>query len=213
MGKLRKTFADKRAAYAIAKRIMDLVFAAVALALLLIPMLLIGLAVYIDDPGKVIFAQYRIGRFGKAFVLYKFRTMRQEAPQYVAAAELLAPENYITNVGRFLRRTSLDELPQLINILLGDMSLVGPRPLIPQEQYIHRLRERNGVYRVRPGMTGLAQVNGRDKLTPDEKVRYDVAYLNGFGFRQDISIILATLPGVLSGDGIIDGSVVREQRE
>ena len=213
MGKQVKAFSENRAGYALVKRILDIVFAAVALVLLLVPMVLIGLAVYMDDPGKVIFAQYRIGRYGKAFVLYKFRTMRRDAPRYVAAAELLAPENYITNVGRFLRRTSLDELPQLINILLGDMSLVGPRPLIPQEKYIHRLREQNGVYRVRPGMTGLAQINGRDKLLPDEKVRYDVAYLNHFGCRQDISIIFATLPGVLSGDGILEGSVARDRRE
>ena len=139
--------------------------------------------------------------------------MKLDTPHDTPTHLLENPEQYITKVGKFLRKTSLDELPQLINILLGDMSLVGPRPLIPQEKYIHRLREQNGVYRVRPGMTGLAQINGRDKLLPDEKVRYDVAYLNHFGCRQDISIIFATLPGVLSGDGILEGSVARDRRE
>jgi len=199
--------------YRTIKRISDILLASVAVVLLVIPMLLIAVAVYADDPGKVIFAQYRIGLHGKTFLLYKFRTMRQNAPRYVAAAELYAPEKYITRVGKFLRRASLDELPQLFNILLGDMSLIGPRPLIPQEQYIHTLREKYGVYQIRPGMTGLAQINGRDKLSADEKVRYDVAYLKDFGCRQDISIILATLPGVLSGDGIIEGPVASERRE
>lgn len=208
-----KTLTEKQERYVAVKRVMDFVFAVVALILLLIPMLLIALAVYVDDPGKVIFTQYRIGRYGKPFLLYKFRSMRQDAPRYVAAAELDAPENYITPVGRFLRRTSLDELPQLFNVLLGDMSIIGPRPLIPQERYIHRLRQQYGAYAVRPGMTGLAQINGRDKLSPDEKVRYDVIYLKEFGYRQDVSIMFSTLPGVLTGDGIIEGSVAGKQRE
>lgn len=193
------------------KRLFDIIFAVAALVILFVPMLVIAFAVYIDDPGKVIFSQYRIGRYGKTFMLYKFRTMRQNAPSYVAAADLSAPENYITYVGKFLRRTSLDELPQLWNVLRGDMSLIGPRPLIQQERYIHSLREQHGVYMIRPGITGLAQINGRDRLSPDEKVRYDVTYLRDFGLIQDISIILSTIPGVIAGEGVIEGSAAKKQ--
>lgn len=198
--------------YAPVKRALDIAVAAVALVLLLLPMVLIGLAIYLDDPGSVIFAQYRIGRWGKRFLVYKFRTMRRNAPEYVATADFQNPEMYITRVGHFLRKTSLDELPQLLNVLLGDMSLVGPRPLIPQEQAVHQMREQFGVYSIRPGITGLAQINGRDMLSPDEKVAYDVAYLNHFGLWQDISIFMATLPGVFTGEGILEGPAIREKQ-
>lgn len=195
--------------YDIVKRWLDIAVSAVALMFLFAPMLLIALAIYLDDPGPVIFPQYRVGRYGKSFLLYKFRTMYKNTPRYVASADLLHPEACITRFGRFLRRTSLDELPQLFNVLRGDMSLVGPRPVIEQERYIHQLREERGVYSVRPGLTGLAQINGRDLLLPEEKVCYDAIYLEKFGFWQDVSIILGTLPGVLSGEGIIEGSMVR----
>ena len=200
----------KASKYGTVKRVLDIVLAAGAIVLLFLPMLLIAGSIYIDDPGKVIFSQYRIGRSGRSFLLYKFRTMRRDAPRYVAAAEFYAPQKYITRVGKFLRKNSLDELPQLFNVLIGDMSLIGPRPLIPQEQYIHRQREQNGVYQIRPGMTGLAQINGRNNLPPDEKVRYDVAYLNDFSFRQDVAIFFATFPGILSGDGLMDDPVTRK---
>lgn len=198
--------------YDIVKRWLDIAVSAVALMFLFAPMLLIALAIYLDDPGPVIFSQYRVGRCGKSFLLYKFRTMYRNTPRYVASTDLLHPEACITRFGRFLRRTSLDELPQLFNVLRGDMSLVGPRPMIEQERYIHQLREERGVYAVRPGMTGLAQINGRDLLLPEEKVRYDAIYLEKFGFWQDVSIILGTLPGVVSGEGIIEGSIVREKQ-
>lgn len=198
--------------YDIAKRFLDVTAAGVMLALLAVPMLLIALAIYVDDPGPVIFSQYRVGRYGKSFLLFKFRTMYRSTPRYVATAELPYPEACITRLGRFLRRTSLDELPQLFNVLRGDMSLVGPRPMIEQEHFIHRLREKHGIYALRPGMTGLAQINGRDMLLPEEKVRYDAIYLEKFGFRQDASIIFGTFPGVFSGEGVIEGAMVREKQ-
>ena len=199
--------------YSAIKRILDITLAAAAVALLFLPMLLIAVAIYVDDPGKVIFAQYRIGVKGKTFLLYKFRTMRRNAPQYVASGDLHHSERYITRLGHFLRKSSLAELPQLINVIRGDMSLVGPRPLIPQEELIHLLRQEYGVYTIRPGMTGLAQINGRDRLSADEKVSFDVAYMKNFGFMQDFSILLRTLSGVFRGEGVVEGPAISERLE
>lgn len=171
--------------YCRAKRLLDVIISAAVLALLLIPMAVIGAAVYFDDHGTVFFTQNRVGMHGKLFRIYKFRTMTEGAQQNV------------TRVGRILRRLSLDELPQLYNIIRGDMSLIGPRPLIPEEGRIHTLRLRSGVYGIRPGLTGLAQINGRDLISPQEKLVWDVRYLRHFGLRQDLRILLATLPKIL----------------
>lgn len=192
--------------YWVIKRLLDLIASAAGLIILLIPMLVIGLLVFIDDPGRVVFTQYRIGRNGKRFRFYKFRTMKKEAPKYLATAELENPDLYITRLGRFLRRTSLDELPQLVNVLKGDMSLVGPRPLISDEYEIHNMRMRFGVYQLRPGVTGLAQINGRDTVAPAQKVRWDVKYLEEFGFFSDFKIMLATIPKVFGASNVVEGN-------
>lgn len=189
----------------IVKRAADIVLAVVAMIVLLIPMALLALAIYIDDPGPVLFEQKRVGRGGKRFSFYKFRTMRADTPKYLSTMELEQPERYITRFGRFLRRSSLDELPQLFNVLRGDMSLVGPRPLISDEYEVHRMRVRFGVYNVRPGITGLAQVNGRDLCSPGEKVRWDVKYLENFGVWQDVKILFATLPKVFGAEDVAEG--------
>ena len=123
---------------------MDTFLAAVGLVMLVIPMLLLAAVVYIDDPGPVIFSQYRVGRQGKRFKLYKFRTMQLETPKYLSTMEVNDPKKYITRVGGLLRKLSLDELPQLINVMKGDMRLVGPRPLISDEYEIHAMRMRFG---------------------------------------------------------------------
>lgn len=187
------------------KRLLDIVLSAMGLAVLLIPIILIALVVYLGDPGSVFFAQYRVGLHGKRFKLYKFRTMKAETPKYLATAELEDPEQYVTKTGRFLRKYSLDEIPQLFNILKGDMSLVGPRPLISDEYEIHAARMRFGVYNLRPGVTGLAQINGRDLLSPEEKVRWDVKYLNEFGPVMDLKILLKTIPKIVDGHDVRDG--------
>ena len=184
---------------------MDIVISLGAMLVLLVPMALIALAIFCDDPGDVIFTQYRVGRNGKRFKLYKFRTMKKDAPKYLPTMEMADPDKYITRLGHFLRRSSLDELPQLINILKGNMSLVGPRPLISDEYEIHQMRMRFGVYSVRPGLTGLAQINGRDTVSPAAKVRWDVKYLERFGFLTDIKILLATIPRIFGGTGIVEG--------
>lgn len=190
--------------YHIVKRLIDVVIAGVGLCVMAVPMLLIALAIHMDDPGEVVFSQYRVGMGGKRFKLYKFRTMKKNTPKYMATAELQGVESYVTKVGRFLRNSSLDELPQLWNVLKGDMSLIGPRPLISDEYEIHSMRMRFGVYNIRPGVTGLAQISGRDLVTPAEKIRLDVAYLQQFGFGTDMRILLATIPKILTREGVED---------
>ena len=132
--------------------------------------------------------------------------MKESTPKYLPTSEVKDPMQYITKLGRFLRKTSLDEIPQLINVLRGDMSLVGPRPLISDEYEIHQMRMRFGVYNVRPGLTGLAQVNGRDAVTPADKVRWDVKYMESFGFKMDMKILFTTVPNVLTRRGVVEGS-------
>lgn len=188
------------------KRVLDFILSALGLTVLLVPLALTALVVYIDDPGKIFFCQKRVGRNGKLFTLYKFRTMKMDTPKYMATMDVDDPDKYITRVGRVLRKLSLDEIPQLFNVLKGNMSLVGPRPLIPNEEEIHTMREHFGVYCVRPGVTGLAQINGRDLVKPADKVRWDVRYVERFGFWTDIKILFATVPKVLVGSGVVEGS-------
>lgn len=192
-------------AYCVVKRTMDAILSALALTVLLLPMAVIALIIYINDPGKVIFAQNRVGKGGKLFRIYKFRTMWLTAPKYMATSDVEDPRKYLTPLGRVLRRWSLDELPQLFNVFKGDMSLVGPRPLIPNEEEIHTMRERFGVYSVRPGVTGLAQINGRDMVTPAEKVHWDVRYLEHFGPVLDLKILFATVPKIFGHEGVVEG--------
>jgi len=175
------------------------------LAVLVLPFVLISAAIWLDNPGNILLAQYRVGRDGRLFRLYKFRTMHKDAPRNIPTAQLQDSHLHITRVGRFLRSTSLDELPQLFNVLRGDMSLVGPRPLIAEEEEIHRMRLRFGVYQLRPGITGLAQINGRDTVSPADKVRWDVKYLQRYGLLTDLRILAGTLPKIVDGEDIREG--------
>lgn len=185
--------------YFILKRILDVFFSLILLFLLALPMCLIALAVVIDSSGGAIFRQTRVGREGREFVCYKFRTMYSTAPESCPKSRLLDAKRYVTPVGAFLRRTSLDELPQLFNVLIGDMSLVGPRPLVAEEGEIHSLRMRCGVYRLRPGITGLSQISGRDDLGDIEKVRLDTRYARDMSLLSDTRIILGTLRHAATG--------------
>lgn len=194
-----------RSRYIVPKRIMDVILSLIALLIIAVPMLIVCAIIYLDDPGNVIFSQYRVGKGGRRFKLYKLRTMRCDTPKYMSTSEVDDPSRYITRVGRVLRRMSIDELPQLINILKGDMSIVGPRPLISDEHEIHELRMKFGVYKIRPGLTGLAQIHGRDMVTPADKVRWDVRYLEEFGLWTDIKTILSTIPKLFVGSGFVEG--------
>lgn len=197
----KKAKKSKRA-YTVIKRLLDVFFSATLLIFLALPMLFIWLAVRVSSPGKGIFRQIRVGKDGELFVCYKFRTMYESAPPCCPSALFFDAEKYITPIGRFLRRASLDELPQLFNVLKGDMSIVGPRPLILAEQDIHRQRRERGVYRLRPGLTGLSQICGRNMISDEEKVALDTKYLYEFGFLQDARIVGKTVGRVISGDGI-----------
>ncbi len=184
------------------KRVIDICFSFVLLLFLLLPMLLIAVAVRCESNGRAIFRQKRMGRGGRLFVCYKFRTMYENAPENMPASKNSERAIYITRVGRFLRRTSLDELPQLLNVLKGDMSLVGPRPLICDEGEIHKKRMSRGVYSIRPGITGMAQVSGRNQLCDEEKLKRDDYYLKNVKMRLDLQIIVQTFFKVIKGDGV-----------
>ena len=181
------------------KRLFDIFLSIILLIILIIPFIFIGIISVITQGIPVLLRQKRYGKNGKAFVIYKFRTMKQNAPQMATNS---LSEEYITHWGRFLRKTSIDELPQIINILKGDMSFIGPRPLILEEQEIHKLRLENGIYSVRPGMTGWAQINGRDEVTLEEKVVLDKYYIDNQSIMLDIKIILKSFSAVLFGKGV-----------
>lgn len=187
------------------KRAFDFTVSLISLIVLSPLFLIISLVILIDDGGPVIFRQYRVGKGNKLFYIYKFRTMKNDTGN-IATSELKNSEEYITRSGHFLRKTSIDELPQLINVLRGEMSIVGPRPLIPEEKEIRVMREKLGVFNVLPGITGLAQVNGRDTIDDKEKAQLDKQYVDNFGIKQDIKILFSTVFAVLSRKDIIEGS-------
>ena len=184
------------------KRGLDIVISASLLFFLLLPMFLISVIIRSDSRGNAIFKQKRVGRGGRVFICYKFRTMYITAPPSKSAAELAGERKYITHVGSFLRRSSLDELPQLYNVLKGDMSIIGPRPLICEEKNIHQKRMDIGVYTLRPGITGMAQINGRNILADDEKLERDTYYLENVRLSLDAKILLKTVLKVATGEGV-----------
>ena len=182
--------------YSAFKRMMDIILALAALVMIAAPMLIISMMVYIDDPGNVIFAQYRVGMGGRRFKLYKLRTMRQNTPRYMPSNEVDDPDRYITRIGHILRRFSIDELPQLFNVLKGDMSLVGPRPERPL--FVEKFREEIPRYmvkhQVRPGLTGWAQVNGyRGDTSIRKRIDCDLYYIENWTLGLDIKILFLTV--------------------
>lgn len=186
------------------KRILDICFSAVLILFSFPVMFLIAVAIKIDSRGNVIFKQKRTGRDGKVFICYKFRTMRTDAPPSIPAKTFTDVTKYVTRVGAFLRRSSLDELPQLFNVFFGTMSLVGPRPLICEETDVHKMRKAAGIYALRPGLTGLAQINGRNLLCDSEKIENDRIYLDNVRMTLDAKILLMTLRCIISGRGVVN---------
>lgn len=183
------------------KRLFDLILALFAVLVLLIPTVLVALLVKLTSRGPVIYWSDRIGQHNKKFKMPKFRTMRVDTP--VVATHLLSnPEQFLTPVGSFLRKTSLDELPQLWSIIKGDMSFVGPRPALFNQVDLIALRAQYGVSRLVPGLTGWAQINGRDELPIPAKVKLDVEYMNQQSLELDLKIIFLTFLKVLRRDGI-----------
>lgn len=194
----------------IVKRFFDFLLALLAIVLLAIPMLIIAIAIKIDDPGPVVFKQRRVGKNKKIFWLYKFRSMKVNTPD-IPTHLLENPDQYISRIGGFLRRTSLDELPQIYNIFFGQMSIVGPRPALWNQDDLIAERDKYGANNVRPGLTGWAQINGRDELEIPIKARLDgdyVAKLNAGWFRglaMDTKCFFGTFLSVLRSDGVVEG--------
>lgn len=183
------------------KRFLDVLLSLLAIIFLSPLMLIISLIIICDDGLPVIFRQDRVGKGDELFKIKKFRTMKNGAPN-LSTADFEQSDEFITRSGKFLRRTSLDELPQLFNVLAGDMSFIGPRPLIPEESHIRELRREYGVYSVRPGLTGWAQVNGRNALSWEDKFRLDVWYSEHVSFLLDVKVIFLTVKCVLHHEGI-----------
>lgn len=194
------------------KRAFDLIVSVVLLILVSPLILIIGLIIKIDNKGSVLFKQYRVGKNNKEFVIYKFRSMTEDAPE-VASKALENPDVYITKIGRFLRKTSLDELPQLLNIIKGDMSLVGPRPVIndKSEEELLKLRTEYGIHRLIPGLTGWAQINGRDNMSTARKITLEKEYLEKQNIIFDFKILFMTFVKVFKQEGIVEGKDELEQ--
>lgn len=191
--------------YFMVKRLMDIILSLSSIILLIPLFIIIGILIKRDSKGPVIFKQERYGKNKEPFYIYKFRTMRLDAPNNVSTEELKDSKNYITKIGGFLRRTSLDELPQLFNILLGQMTVVGPRPVVLKEKNLIALRDIYGANNIKPGITGWAQINGRDLLSVEEKAKLDGYYVENMGFKIDIKCFFKTIQYVLKCEGILEG--------
>ena len=196
--------------YNTGKRCFDLLMSGMALFFLGPILFVTALIIKLNSTGPVIFAQRRVGRYDQEFVMYKFRTMHIGTPE-VATDKLKDSKSYITSVGYYLRKYSIDELPQLLNILIGDMSIVGPRPALYNQYDLRELRNASGVSKIRPGLTGWAQVNGRDEIPLEQKVALDLQYLRHRSFAFDLQIIYRTIFSVYSGDGIQVGANHKKQ--
>lgn len=187
------------------KRLLDLILSLAACVVLAIPMGIIALWIKKDSPGPVFFKQRRVGRGEKCFNILKFRTMRGDTPHDVPTHLLKNADSYITKSGAFLRRTSLDELPQIYNIVAGQMSIIGPRPALYNQYDLIAARDAVHANDIRPGLTGLAQINGRDELPIDVKARYDGEYAADITFLNDAKIFLHSITYVFQRRGVVEG--------
>ena len=193
------------------KRVIDLILSLVGLIILAIPMLIVSLIIFIDDPGPVIFKQKRIGIGRTFFNCYKFRSMKMSTPHDVPTHMLENPEQYITRWGKFMRKMSIDELPQIFNIVKGDMAIVGPRPALWNQDDLADERDKYGANDVRPGLTGWAQINGRDELEIPVKAKLDGDYVKVLnegkfkGFAMDLRCFFGTFISVLRHEGVVEG--------
>lgn len=193
------------------KRALDIVLSLIAMIVLAIPMLIIIIAIKIDDPGPAIFKQKRVGKGKKLFWLYKFRSMKVDTPD-VPTHLLENPGQYISRIGRILRKTSLDELPQIYNIFTGKMSIIGPRPALWNQDDLIAERDKYGANDVKPGLTGWAQINGRDELEIPVKASLDGEYVENLSFLFDCKCFFGTIASVLKSDGVVEGGTGEQQK-
>lgn len=193
------------------KRFLDIVISLLALVVLSPVLLIVAGLIKLDSPGPVLFAQKRFGKDRSFFRIYKFRSMRTDTPKDVPTDDLKGANSFITPLGNVLRKTSLDELPQLWNILKGDMSLIGPRPALWNQDDLMALRDRYGASMIRPGLSGWAQVNGRDALELDEKARLDGEYAKNVSFRFDVKCLWMTFVKVIRREDIVEGGAKKPE--
>lgn len=196
-----------------AKRLIDLLLSACAIVVLSPVYLLICIAIVADDPGPVFFRQKRVGIHKTHFLILKFRTMKMSTPKDVPTHLLENPEQYITRVGKFLRKTSLDELPQIFQIFTGKMAIIGPRPALWNQFDLIAERDKYGANDVRPGLTGWAQINGRDELPIDVKARFDGEYVQNLSFAFDCKCFFGTIRSVLKSEGVVEGGTGQLEKE
>ena len=197
------------------KRLIDFFVSFVGMLFLLLPMLIIAIAIKCDSKGPVFFKQKRVGKNKKLFNILKFRTMRTDTPHDAPTHELSDPKKWITKVGGFLRKTSLDELPQIFNILAGQMSIIGPRPALWNQDDLIAERDKYGANDIKPGLTGWAQINGRDELEIPVKAALDGEYVQKMGLFFDIKCFFGTFVSVLKHEGVVEGGTgaLNEQKK
>ena len=195
------------------KRLLDIVLSGCAIVVLSPLFLILALAIKIDDPGPVFFRQKRVGIHKSHFHILKFRTMKVSTPKDMPTHLLENPQQYITRVGGFLRKTSLDELPQIFQIFTGDMSIIGPRPALWNQFDLIEERDKYGANDIRPGLTGWAQINGRDELPIDVKARFDGEYVRNISFLFDCKCFFGTIASVLKSDGVVEGGTGQLEKE
>ncbi|MBS5600232.1 MAG: sugar transferase [Coprobacillus cateniformis] len=189
------------------KRIIDIIMSFLGIIVLSPVLIVLSIFIKMTSPGPVLFKQERVGKNNKNFKIYKFRSMRTDTPKDVPTHMLEDPEQYITKIGKFMRKTSLDELPQLFNILKGEMSVIGPRPSLPNQYDLNELRNKNGASSIRPGLTGLAQISGRDELEIEVKANLDGEYAMEITLFKDIKLFFSTILSVIRSDGIKEGKI------
>ena len=199
------------------KRIIDIVLSACGIVVLIPLWIVLAIAIKMDDPGPVFFRQKRIGQDVNGekqfFQIYKYRSMKMCTPKDCPTHLLKNPEQYITKVGGFLRKTSLDELPQIFNILAGQMSIIGPRPALWNQDDLYAERAKYGANAVKPGLTGWAQINGRDELPIDVKAKLDGEYVQKLSFAFDVKCFFGTIVSVLKHDGVVEGGTGTLEQE
>ena len=195
------------------KRFLDIILSACGIVVLSPVYLLISLAIKIDDPGPVFFKQKRVGLHKSHFYILKFRTMKMDTPKDTPTHLLENPEQYITKVGKFLRKTSLDELPQIFQIFTGKMAVIGPRPALWNQYDLIALREAVGANDVRPGLTGWAQINGRDEIPIEQKAALDGEYVKNLSFLFDCKCFFGSVIAVLKRDGVVEGGTGAKERK
>ena len=195
------------------KRLFDFLISFVAIIVLIPVWIILTIAIFVTDPGTIVFKQNRVGKNKKIFKILKFRTMKMSTPRDVPTHMLENPDQYFTPIGKFLRKTSLDELPQLFNILFGQMAIIGPRPALWNQDDLIAERDKYGANSIRPGLTGWAQINGRDELEIPVKAKLDGEYVEKLSFAFDVKCFFGTIKSVLKHDGVVEGGTGELHKE